>query len=155
MVHQRLPYLVVIVDELADLMLTVGREIEEPITRLAQMGRAAGIHLILATQRPSVDVITGLIKANFPARVSFQVSSRIDSRTILDAIGAERLLGEGDMLFLPPGSAKPQRIHGAYISEPEIRKVATAIKKQGKPSMMRNLSPHSRRRGVPRGLRQC
>ncbi len=132
-VHQRLPYLVVIVDELADLMLTVGREIEEPITRLAQMGRAAGIHLILATQRPSVDVITGLIKANFPARVSFQVSSRIDSRTILDAIGAERLLGEGDMLFLPPGSAKPQRIHGAYISEPEIRKVATAIKKQGKP----------------------
>jgi S-DNA-T family DNA segregation ATPase FtsK/SpoIIIE len=132
-VHQRLPYLVVIVDELADLMLTVGREIEEPITRLAQMGRAAGIHLILATQRPSVDVITGLIKANFPARVSFQVSSRIDSRTILDAIGAERLLGEGDMLFLPPGSAKPQRIHGAFISEPEIRKVAAAIKKQGKP----------------------
>lgn len=131
--HQRLPYLVVIVDELADLMLTVGREIEEPITRLAQMGRAAGIHLILATQRPSVDVITGLIKANFPARVSFQVSSRIDSRTILDAIGAERLLGEGDMLFLPPGSAKSQRIHGAYISEPEIRKVVSAIKKQGKP----------------------
>lgn len=131
--HQRLPYLVVIVDELADLMLTVGRDIEEPITRLAQMGRAAGIHLILATQRPSVDVITGLIKANFPARVSFQVSSRIDSRTILDAIGAERLLGEGDMLFLPPGSAKSQRIHGAYISEPEIRKVVTAIKKQGKP----------------------
>ena len=131
--HQRLPYLVVLVDELADLMLTVGREIEEPITRLAQMGRAAGIHLILATQRPSVDVITGLIKANFPARVSFQVSSRIDSRTILDAIGAERLLGEGDMLFLPPGSAKPQRIHGAYVSEPEIRKVAAFIKKQGKP----------------------
>ncbi|MEW6298939.1 MAG: DNA translocase FtsK 4TM domain-containing protein [Thermodesulfobacteriota bacterium] len=131
--HQRLPYLVVLVDELADLMLTVGREIEEPITRLAQMGRAAGIHLILATQRPSVDVITGLIKANFPARISFQVSSRIDSRTILDAIGAERLLGEGDMLFLPPGSAKPQRIHGAFVSEPEIRKVVSFIKKQGKP----------------------
>ncbi|MCS6925484.1 MAG: DNA translocase FtsK 4TM domain-containing protein [Candidatus Binatia bacterium] len=131
--HQRLPYLVVIVDELADLMLTVGREIEEPITRLAQMGRAAGIHLILATQRPSVDVITGLIKANFPARISFQVSSRIDSRTILDTIGAERLLGEGDMLFLPPGSAKPQRIHGAFVSEPEIRKVVSFIKKQGKP----------------------
>lgn len=131
--HQYLPYLVIVVDELADLMLTVGREIEEPITRLAQMGRAAGIHLILATQRPSVDVITGLIKANFPARVSFQVSSRVDSRTILDAIGAERLLGEGDMLFLPPGSAKPQRIHGAYVSEPEIRKVAVQIKKQGKP----------------------
>ncbi len=133
LVHQRLPYLVVIVDELADLMLTVGRDIEEPITRLAQMGRAAGIHLILATQRPSVDVITGLIKANFPARVSFQVSSRIDSRTILDAIGAERLLGEGDMLFLPPGSAKSQRIHGAFVSEPEIRKAVAAIKKQGKP----------------------
>jgi S-DNA-T family DNA segregation ATPase FtsK/SpoIIIE len=131
--HQHLPYLVVIVDELADLMLTVGREIEEPITRLAQMGRAAGIHLILATQRPSVDVITGLIKANFPARVSFQVSSRIDSRTILDAIGAERLLGEGDMLFLLPGSAKPQRIHGAFVSEPEIRKAVAHIKKQGKP----------------------
>jgi S-DNA-T family DNA segregation ATPase FtsK/SpoIIIE len=131
--HQRLPYLIVLVDELADLMLTVGREIEEPITRLAQMGRAAGIHLILATQRPSVDVITGLIKANFPARVSFQVSSRIDSRTILDAVGAERLLGDGDMLFLPPGSAKPQRIHGAFVSEPEIRKFAAAIKKQGKP----------------------
>ncbi len=131
--HQRLPYLIVLVDELADLMLTVGREIEEPITRLAQMGRAAGIHLILATQRPSVDVITGLIKANFPARVSFQVSSRTDSRTILDAGGAERLLGDGDMLFLPPGSAKPQRIHGAFVSEPEIRKFAVAIKKQGKP----------------------
>ena len=131
--HQRLPYLIVLVDELADLMLTVGREIEEPITRLAQMGRAAGIHLILATQRPSVDVITGLIKANFPARVSFQVSSRTDSRTILDAIGAERLLGDGDMLFLPPGSAKPKRIHGAFVSEPEIRKFAATIKKQGKP----------------------
>ena len=132
MVHKRLPYLVVIVDELADLMMTVGREIEEPIIRLAQMGRACGIHLILATQRPSVDVITGLIKANFPARVSFQVSSRIDSRTILDAGGAERLLGAGDMLFLPPGSAKPQRIHGAFVSEPEISKVVAAIKKQGK-----------------------
>jgi len=133
MKHERLPYLIVLIDELADLMLTVGREIEEPITRLAQMGRAAGIHLILATQRPSVDVITGLIKANFPTRVSFQVSSRIDSRTILDAIGAERLLGDGDMLFLPPGSAKPQRIHGAFVSEPEIRKFVGAIKKQGKP----------------------
>ena len=133
MEHRHLPYLIVLVDELADLMLTVGREIEEPITRLAQMGRAAGIHLILATQRPSVDVITGLIKANFPARVSFQVSSRIDSRTILDAAGAERLLGDGDMLFLPPGSAKPLRVHGAYVSEPEIRKFASTIKKQGAP----------------------
>jgi DNA segregation ATPase FtsK/SpoIIIE, S-DNA-T family len=131
--HQRLPYLVVIVDELADLMLTVGRDIEEPITRLAQMGRAAGIHLILATQRPSVDVITGIIKANFPARVSFKVSSRVDSRTILDAIGAERLLGEGDMLFLPPGSTDIQRLHGAFVSESEIQKAVNAIKKQGKP----------------------
>jgi S-DNA-T family DNA segregation ATPase FtsK/SpoIIIE len=131
--HQRLPYLVVIVDELADLMLTVGRDIEEPITRLAQMGRAAGIHLILATQRPSVDVITGIIKANFPARVSFKVSSRVDSRTILDAIGAERLLGEGDMLFLPPGSTDLQRLHGAFVSEAEIQKAVNAIKKQGKP----------------------
>lgn len=131
--HQRLPYLVVIVDELADLMLTVGREIEEPITRLAQMGRAAGIHLILATQRPSVDVITGIIKANFPARISFKVSSRVDSRTILDAIGAERLLGEGDMLFLPPGSTDIKRLHGAFVSEAEIQKVVNAIKKQGKP----------------------
>lgn len=131
--HQRLPYLVVIVDELADLMLTVGRDIEEPITRLAQMGRAAGIHLILATQRPSVDVITGIIKANFPARVSFKVSSRVDSRTILDAIGAERLLGEGDMLFLPPGSTDIQRLHGAFVSEAEIQKAVNAIKKQGKP----------------------
>ncbi len=131
--HQRLPYLVVIVDELADLMLTVGKDIEEPITRLAQMGRAAGIHLILATQRPSVDVITGIIKANFPARVSFKVSSRVDSRTILDAIGAERLLGEGDMLFLPPGSTDIQRLHGAFVSEAEIQKAVGAIKKQGKP----------------------
>lgn len=131
--HERLPYLVVIVDELADLMLTVGREIEEPITRLAQMGRAAGIHLILATQRPSVDVITGIIKANFPARVSFKVSSRVDSRTILDSMGAERLLGEGDMLFLPPGSTDLQRLHGAFVSEAEIQKAVNAIKKQGKP----------------------
>src|SRR5262249_29183603 len=110
--HRHLARIVIIIDELADLMMTVGREIEESITRLAQKARAAGIHLILATQRPSVDVITGLIKANFPARVSFQVTSRTDSRTILDAIGAERLLGEGDMLFLPPGTARVQRLHG-------------------------------------------
>lgn len=132
--HQRLPYLVVVVDELADLMLTVGREIEEPIIRLAQMGRAAGIHLILATQRPSVDVITGLIKANFPARASFQVSSRVDSRTVLDTMGAERLLGDGDMLFLSPGTARPRRIHGTYVSEAEVRRVVGFIKKQAGPS---------------------
>jgi len=132
-VHEHLPRIVIIVDELADLMMTVGRDVEESITRLAQKARAAGIHLILATQRPSVDVITGLIKANFPARISFQVTSRIDSRTILDAIGSERLLGEGDCLFLPPGTARSTRIHGAYVSEEEIQKVVQFWKKQGGP----------------------
>src|SRR5207302_584250 len=112
--HHHLPRIIIISDELADLMMMVGREVEESITRLAQKARAAGIHLILATQRPSVDVITGLIKANFPARISFQVTSRTDSRTILDPIGAERLLGEGDMLFLPPGTARVQRLHVGY-----------------------------------------
>ncbi len=131
--HEHMPRIVVIVDELADLMMTVGREVEEPITRLAQKARAAGIHLILATQRPSVDVITGLIKANFPARISFQVTSRVDSRTILDNIGAERLLGGGDMLFLPPGSARVQRLHGGFVSENEIRRIVEFIKRQGAP----------------------
>jgi S-DNA-T family DNA segregation ATPase FtsK/SpoIIIE len=131
--HRRLPYLLIVIDELADLMLTTGREVEEQITRLAQKARAAGIHLIVATQRPSVDVITGLIKANFPARISFQVTSRIDSRTILDAIGSERLLGDGDMLFMPPGTARLQRIHGAYVSEPEIRKVVGFLRDQSRP----------------------
>jgi S-DNA-T family DNA segregation ATPase FtsK/SpoIIIE len=131
--HGHLPYIVVIVDELADLMMVAGREIEESIARLAQMARAAGIHLILATQRPSVDVITGLIKANFPARVSFQVSSKTDSRTILDCNGAEALLGAGDMLFLPPGTAKLQRAHGAFVSDAEVQRVVEFLKKQGKP----------------------
>jgi S-DNA-T family DNA segregation ATPase FtsK/SpoIIIE len=131
--HGHLPYLVIVVDELADLMMVAGREVEESIARLAQMARAAGIHLILATQRPSVDVITGLIKANFPARMSFQVSSKIDSRTILDCNGAENLLGAGDMLFLPPGTAKLQRIHGAFVSDSEVQRVADFLKKQGKP----------------------
>ncbi|KAF0216996.1 MAG: DNA segregation ATPase FtsK/SpoIIIE S-DNA-T [Geobacteraceae bacterium] len=131
--HGHLPYIVVIVDELADLMMVAGREIEESIARLAQMARAAGIHLILATQRPSVDVITGLIKANFPARISFQVSSKIDSRTILDCNGAESLLGAGDMLFLPPGTAKLQRSHGAFVSDAEVQRVVEFLKKQGKP----------------------
>jgi DNA segregation ATPase FtsK/SpoIIIE, S-DNA-T family len=121
--HHRLPYLVIIIDELADLMMVASREVEESITRLAQMARASGIHLILATQRPSVDVLTGIIKANIPTRISFQVSSRIDSRTILDASGAESLLGSGDMLFLPPGTAKIQRIHGAFISEAELQRI--------------------------------
>ncbi len=132
-VHEHMPRIVIIVDELADLMMTVGRDVEESITRLAQKARAAGIHLILATQRPSVDVITGLIKANFPARISFQVTSRIDSRTILDAIGSERLLGEGDCLFLPPGTARVTRIHGAFVSEQEIGKVVEFWKKQAGP----------------------
>ncbi len=134
LVHRHLPRIVIIIDELADLMMTVGREIEESITRLAQKARAAGIHLILATQRPSVDVITGLIKANFPARISFQVTSRIDSRTILDAIGAERLLGEGDMLFLPPGTARVQRLHGAFVSDADVHRVVDFIKRQEQPT---------------------
>jgi S-DNA-T family DNA segregation ATPase FtsK/SpoIIIE len=131
--HGHLPYIVVIVDELADLMMVAGRDIEESIARLAQMARAAGIHLILATQRPSVDVITGLIKANFSARISFQVSSKIDSRTILDCNGAESLLGAGDMLFLPPGTAKLRRSHGAFVSDTEVQRVVEFLKKQGKP----------------------
>lgn len=129
-----LPYIILIIDELADLMMTSSREVEEAITRLAQMARAAGIHLIIATQRPSVDVLTGIIKANFPARISFQVSSRVDSRTILDSIGAENLLGEGDMLFLPPGVGRLTRIHGAYISEEEVRRVTDFLRGQSKPN---------------------
>jgi len=132
-VDKNLPYIVVVIDELADLMMTSSRDVEEAITRLAQMARAAGIHLIIATQRPSVDVLTGIIKANFPARISFQVSSRVDSRTILDGIGAENLLGQGDMLFLPPGVGRIVRIHGAYISEEEVFKVTDFLKAQMKP----------------------
>jgi S-DNA-T family DNA segregation ATPase FtsK/SpoIIIE len=128
-----LPYIIVIIDELADLMMTSSREVEEAITRLAQMARAAGIHLIIATQRPSVDVLTGVIKANFPARISFQVSTRVDSRTILDSIGAETLLGEGDMLFVPPGVGRIVRIHGALVSEEEVKNVAEFLRKQGVP----------------------
>ncbi len=131
--HDHLPYIVVIVDELADLMMVAGREVEEHIARLAQKARAAGIHLILATQRPSVDVITGLIKANLPSRISFQVSSKVDSRTILDTNGAEALLGMGDMLYLPPGTARLQRIHGAFVSDAEVQRVVDFLKKQGKP----------------------
>ncbi|MBN1141003.1 MAG: DNA translocase FtsK 4TM domain-containing protein [Deltaproteobacteria bacterium] len=131
--HGHLPYIVIMVDELADLMMVAGREIEESITRLAQMARAAGIHLILATQRPSVDVITGLIKANFPTRMSFKVVSRTDSRTILDIMGAEALLGNGDMLYRPPGSSILKRIHGAYVSEREVERVVAFLKRQGEP----------------------
>ncbi len=129
-----LPYIVIIIDELADLMMVAQRNVEESLTRLAQMARAAGIHLILATQRPSVDVITGIIKANFPTRISFKVSSKVDSRTILDQMGAEKLLGAGDMLFIPPGSSRLTRIHGAYVSDREIERIVDFAKKQGKPA---------------------
>ena len=129
----RLPYIVVIIDELADMMMVVGKKVEELIARLAQKARASGIHLILATQRPSVDVITGLIKANIPSRIAFQVSSRIDSRTILDQQGAETLLGHGDMLYLPPGTAIPQRVHGAFVSDEEVHKVVERLRASGRP----------------------
>jgi len=129
-----LPFIVVLIDELADLMMVAGNEVEESIARLAQMARAVGIHLILATQRPSVDVITGLIKANLPARVSFRVSSKVDSRTILDGNGAEQLLGKGDMLYLPPASSRFIRLHGPYISEQETARLASFLRKQGKPT---------------------
>ena len=132
--RERLPHIVIVIDELADLMMTAPREVEESITRLAQMARAVGIHLILATQRPSVDVITGLIKANFPARISFRVASKVDSRTILDSNGAEQLLGRGDMLFLPPGSSRLVRVHGPLVTEEEVIKVVEFLKTQGKPA---------------------
>jgi S-DNA-T family DNA segregation ATPase FtsK/SpoIIIE len=128
-VLEELPYIVVVVDELADMMMTVGKKVEELIARLAQKARASGIHLILATQRPSVDVITGLIKANIPSRIAFQVSSKIDSRTILDQMGAETLLGHGDMLYLPPGTGLPIRVHGAFVADHEVHKVVNELKK--------------------------
>ena len=136
----RLPYIIIIIDELADLMMVAQRNVEESLTRLAQMARAAGIHLILATQRPSVDVITGIIKANFPTRISFQVSSKVDSRTILDQMGAEKLLGAGDMLFIPPGTSRLIRIHGAYVSDTEIDRIVDFVKKQGKPTYDESIS---------------
>ena len=129
-----LPFIVVVIDELADLMMVASNEVEESIARLAQMARAVGIHLILATQRPSVDVITGLIKANLPARIAFRVASKIDSRTILDGNGAEQLLGKGDMLFLPPASSRFIRVHAPYISEQESARLASFLRKQGKPT---------------------
>jgi S-DNA-T family DNA segregation ATPase FtsK/SpoIIIE len=128
-----LPIIVVVIDELADLMMVVGKKIEEPIVRLAQKARAAGMHLILATQRPSVDVITGLIKANIASRIAFQVASRVDSRTILDQMGAETLLGQGDMLYLSPGSGVPARVHGAFVSDAEVLRVVGNLKAQGEP----------------------
>jgi len=128
-----LPFILIIIDELADLMMLERAGVEESVTRLAQKARAVGMHLVLATQRPSVDVITGLIKANFPARISFRVATRVDSRTILDVMGADHLLGKGDMLFLPPGSSRLIRVHGAYVGEGEIEKVVTNWKEQATP----------------------
>ena len=136
---ERLPHVVVVIDELADLMMVVGKKIEELIARLAQKARAAGIHLILATQRPSVDVITGLIKANIPTRLSFQVSSKIDSRTILDQMGAEALLGQGDMLYLTPGTGLPVRVHGAFVSDEEVHRVVEYLRSQGEPNYVEGI----------------
>ncbi|MGZ5237525.1 MAG: FtsK/SpoIIIE domain-containing protein, partial [Caldimonas sp.] len=136
---ERLPYIVVVIDELADLMMVIGKKIEELIARLAQKARASGVHLILATQRPSVDVITGLIKANIPTRLSFQVSSKIDSRTILDQSGAEALLGMGDMLYLPAGSGMPIRVHGAFVSDDEVHRVVAYLKTQGQPNYIEGI----------------
>jgi len=129
----------VVIDELADLMMVVGKKIEELIARLAQKARAAGIHLILATQRPSVDVITGLIKANIPTRIAFQVSSKIDSRTILDQMGAESLLGQGDMLYLPPGGGVPMRVHGAFVADEEVHKVVEHWRQLAEPQYIEGI----------------
>ena len=137
--YQTIPYIVVVIDELADLMVVCAKDVEESLQRLAQMARAAGIHLVLATQRPSVDVLTGVIKANFPARISFQVSSRTDSRTILDQNGADHLLGSGDMLFLPPGTSKMQRLHGAFVTEDEVGSLTGFLQEQGAPSFDEDL----------------
>ena len=151
----KLPTIVIVIDELADLMMVVGKKVEELIARIAQKARAAGIHLILATQRPSVDVITGLIKANIPTRIGFQVSSKIDSRTILDQQGAEALLGMGDMLYLPPGTGMPQRVHGAFVADEEVHAVVEYLKKQaiapGWPELHRR---HPRRRRARRHRRR-
>jgi S-DNA-T family DNA segregation ATPase FtsK/SpoIIIE len=138
-----MPFIVIVIDELADLMITSGRAVEESITRLAQKARAVGVHLICATQRPSVDILTGIIKANFTCRIAYRVRSRFDSRTILDAMGAEHLLGRGDMLFLPPGSANLMRLHGPLVTEKEIHSVVRYIKRFGKPDYQRDVLTHA------------
>ena len=145
---ETLPYIVVVVDEFADMMMIVGKKVEQLIARIAQKARAAGIHLILATQRPSVDVITGLIKANVPSRIGFQVSSKIDSRTILDQGGAEQLLGHGDMLYLPPGTSVPERIHGAFVDDHEVHKVVADWKRRGQPNYLEEITDESASSGV-------
>jgi len=142
-IPSKLPYIIIVIDELADLMMVAQRNVEESLTRLAQMARASGIHLILATQRPSVDVITGIIKANFPTRISFQVSSKVDSRTILDQLGAEKLLGAGDMLFIPPGTTKITRIHGPFVSDSEIERIAEFVRKQASPLYDNSISEYT------------
>jgi S-DNA-T family DNA segregation ATPase FtsK/SpoIIIE len=134
-----LPAIVVVIDEFADMMMIVGKKVEQLIARIAQKARAAGIHLILATQRPSVDVITGLIKANIPTRIAFQVSSKVDSRTILDQGGAEQLLGHGDMLYMPPGSSLSTRVHGAFVSDDEVHRVVADWKRRGEPAYIEGL----------------
>ena len=139
----QLPNIVIVIDELADMMMVVGKKVEELIARIAQKARAAGIHLILATQRPSVDVITGLIKANIPTRIAFQVSSKVDSRTILDQMGAEQLLGHGDMLYLPGGTSIPERVHGAFVSDEEVHKVVAFLKEKGEPAYLEEVTQDS------------
>ena len=138
-----LPFIVVLIDEFADMMMVVGKKVEQLIARIAQKARAAGIHLLLATQRPSVDVITGLIKANIPTRIAFQVSSKIDSRTIIDQQGAENLLGHGDMLYLPPGTGIPVRVHGAFVADQEVHNVVNELKKQGEPVYIEEITQES------------
>jgi S-DNA-T family DNA segregation ATPase FtsK/SpoIIIE len=144
-----LPVIVVVVDELADMMMVVGKKVEELIARIAQKARAAGIHLILATQRPSVDVLTGLIKANIPTRLSFMVQSKIDSRTILGEGGAEQLLGHGDMLFLPPGGGVAQRVHGAFVADEEVHRVVADWKARGEPNYIDSITADSSGAGIP------
>jgi S-DNA-T family DNA segregation ATPase FtsK/SpoIIIE len=137
--YERLPFIVIVVDELNDLMMVAARDVEASICRIAQMARAVGIHLVIATQRPSVDVITGLIKANIPARISYQVSSRVDSRTILDQMGAESLLGQGDMLYLAPGTGLPTRVHGAFVADSEVHRVVGYLKSRSAPQYIEGL----------------
>ena len=150
-----LPYIVIIIDELADLMVTASRAVEESITRLSQKARAVGVHLVCATQRPSVDIVTGIIKANFPCRLSYKVRSRFDSRTILDSMGAEHLLGRGDMLYLPPGTSSLIRLHGPLVTEKEIATVVRYIKRFGKPEYQRDVLSHAPLGGNDRGGRRA